>query len=87
MNADALLLPPDAPTGADPAFKAAVLAETVQQVLRGLDGQNVSIPREQVQTMQRFERSLMPEGLLIGLSDQELRDFFAYLRIPQPITR
>ena len=29
----------------------------------------------------------MPEGLLTGLSEQEIRDFFAYLRIPQPITR
>jgi hypothetical protein len=28
----------------------------------------------------------MPEGLLEGLSDEELRDFFAYLRISQPIT-
>jgi hypothetical protein len=32
-------------------------------------------------------RSLMPEGLLEGLSDQQLRDLFAYLRISQPITR
>jgi hypothetical protein len=31
-------------------------------------------------------RSLMPDGLLDGMSDQELRDFFAYLRISQPIT-
>jgi hypothetical protein len=29
----------------------------------------------------------MPEGLLEGLSDQQLRDLFAYLRIPQPISR
>jgi hypothetical protein len=27
----------------------------------------------------------MPEGLLAGLSDQQIRDFFAYLRIAQPI--
>jgi len=25
--------------------------------------------------------------LLEGLTDQQLRDFFAYLRIPQPISR
>ena len=31
--------------------------------------------------------SLMPEGLLDGLDDQQVRDLFAYLRIPQPISR
>jgi hypothetical protein len=29
----------------------------------------------------------MPTGLLDGLTDQQLRDFFAYLRITQPITK
>jgi cytochrome c553 len=29
--------------------------------------------------------SLMPQGLLSGLSDQELRDLFAYLRMTQPL--
>jgi hypothetical protein len=29
--------------------------------------------------------SLMPEGLLQGLSDQEVRDLFAYLRSGQPL--
>ncbi len=28
----------------------------------------------------------MPDGLLGDLSDQALRDLFAYLRIPQPIS-
>jgi hypothetical protein len=27
----------------------------------------------------------MPEGLLIGLKDQEIRDLFAYLRSSQPL--
>jgi hypothetical protein len=31
--------------------------------------------------------SIMPEGLLEALSDTEMRDFFAYLRISQPISR
>ena len=30
--------------------------------------------------MTRSESSLMPEGILDALSDQELRDLFAYLR-------
>ncbi len=56
-------------------------------VIRGLDGQDVSIPRAEVSELRAAAASLMPEGLLTGLSDQELRDFFAYLRIPQPITK
>src|SRR3954453_10635310 len=34
MNADALPLPPDAPTGADPALQAAVLAEALPHLCR-----------------------------------------------------
>jgi hypothetical protein len=29
----------------------------------------------------------MPEGLLTGMTPQQLRDLFAYLRISQPISR
>lgn len=32
-------------------------------------------------------RSLMPEGLIDDLTEKQLRDFFAYMRISQPITR
>ncbi|MFM1769439.1 MAG: hypothetical protein RJA22_1968 [Verrucomicrobiota bacterium] len=56
-------------------------------VLRGFDGQDVPLRREEIQSMERAAASLMPAGLLDGLTDQQLRDFFAYLRIPQPMTR
>ena len=49
-------------------------------VLRGLDGQEIT-------EVTPMGRSLMPEGLLEGLDQQQLRDFFAYLRISQPISR
>jgi putative heme-binding domain-containing protein len=55
-------------------------------VLRGLDGQNVTLARSDVREMHAAPTSLMPDGLLNGLDDRALRDFFAYLRIPQPIT-
>ena len=55
--------------------------------LRGLDGQDIALPRDQIAEMKSAGRSLMPEGLLEGLTDQQLRDFFAYLRIPQPISK
>jgi len=55
-------------------------------VLRGLDGENITLSALEIAELQPVGRSLMPEGLLDGLSEQELRDFFAYLRISQPIT-
>ena len=56
-------------------------------VLRGLDGQDIALARSDIVELKPAGMSLMPEGLLEGLTDQELRDFFAYLRIPQPISR
>lgn len=56
-------------------------------ILRGFDGQDLTLPREQIAQLTGAGRSLMPDGLIEGLSDKELRDFFAYLRIPQPISR
>jgi putative heme-binding domain-containing protein len=56
-------------------------------VLRGLEGANITLPQTEIKAMNAVGRSLMPEGLLEGLDDQQLRDFFAYLRISQPITR
>jgi putative heme-binding domain-containing protein len=54
-------------------------------ILRGIDGSDAVVEQSQVESTYVSPRSLMPEGLLAGLSDQQLRDFFAYLRIAQPI--
>jgi len=54
-------------------------------ILRGVDGSDTVVEQSQVESTQISPRSLMPEGLLTGLTDQQLRDFFAYLRIAQPI--
>lgn len=56
-------------------------------VLRGVDGQDVTLPQTEIKELRPMGRSLMPDGLLDGLTDQALRDLFAYLRISQPITR
>jgi putative heme-binding domain-containing protein len=56
-------------------------------VLRGFDGQDVSVPRADIREMKPAGTSLMPGGLLDGLGEQQLRDLFAYLRIPQPISK
>ncbi len=56
-------------------------------VLRGLGGENITLRAGEISEIQPMGRSLMPAGLLDDLGDQELRDFFAYLRISQPISR
>jgi putative heme-binding domain-containing protein len=53
-------------------------------VLRGIDGEDVTLRQSEVKTLQPIGRSLMPEGLLDALDDQQLRDLFAYLRSPRP---
>lgn len=55
--------------------------------LRTLDGQTSTLPAAEIQSVTPTGRSLMPEGLLEGLSDAQLRDLFAWLRQSQPITR
>jgi putative heme-binding domain-containing protein len=56
-------------------------------VLRTLDGENTTLRPTEIDSLQPTGRSLMPEGLLDGLSDQQLRDFFAYLRSSQPMSK
>jgi len=54
-------------------------------VLRDSAGQAVSLEREAIEERRVLPRSLMPEGQLTPLSDAEVRDLFAYLRMTQPI--
>ena len=54
-------------------------------ILRGIDGSDTVVEQAQIKSNRISPRSLMPESLLNGLTDQQLRDFFAYLRIAQPI--
>jgi putative membrane-bound dehydrogenase-like protein len=54
-------------------------------VLRGADGQNVTVPRDQIDELSRQPKSLMPEGLLKDLTDDQVRDLFAYLQTSQPL--
>ncbi len=56
-------------------------------VLRGLDGQDLTLSAAEIEAVEPMGRSLMPEGLLEGLDEQQLRDLFAYLRISQPISK
>jgi putative heme-binding domain-containing protein len=55
-------------------------------VLRGADGQNITVRQDQIDEMTKERKSLMPEGLLNSLNDQQVRDLFAYLRSTQPLS-
>ena len=54
-------------------------------VLRGLDGQNITLKQEDIAELKPAGLSLMPEGLLDPLTEQQVRDLFAYLRSTQPL--
>jgi len=54
-------------------------------VLRGADGQTITIPQNRIEEMHPQRKSLMPEALLKGLTDQQVRNLFAYLRSHQPL--
>jgi putative membrane-bound dehydrogenase-like protein len=54
-------------------------------VLRSADGQDIRLERAQIDDLRAVAQSLMPEGLLDGLADQQVCDLFAYLRSTQPL--
>ena len=56
-------------------------------VIRGLDGENVVLAQEEIEELAPVGRSLMPEGLLDDLTDEQIRDLFAFLRRSQPVTK
>jgi putative membrane-bound dehydrogenase-like protein len=54
-------------------------------VLRASDGRDQVVARADIDTLRPAPTSIMPERLLTGLSDQQVRDLFAYLRSTQPL--
>jgi hypothetical protein len=55
--------------------------------MRWLDGENVVLEQEEIEELAPVGRSLMPDGLLDDLSDQQIRDLFQFLRRSQPVTK
>ncbi len=53
-------------------------------VLRGADGQTQTIPKDEVDDVFPNEQSLMPEGLVDALTDDEIRNLFAFLLSTTP---
>ena len=54
-------------------------------MLRTAEGQRLIVQREEIEEMNAIQRSIMPDGVLQPLSDQQIRDLFAYLRASQPL--
>ncbi len=54
--------------------------------LRGANNQLTVIPRSKIEILKAMEISIMPDGLMDKLNDQEIRNLFAYLvrRTPLP---
>jgi putative heme-binding domain-containing protein len=59
--------------------------QPAQIVLRNTDGQSVTLDRSEIEQLEPQVLSLMPEGLLEKLDDEQLRDLMAYLRSSQPL--
>ena len=59
-----------------------ILAENTAAKATFVDSKGVRLTllKKDIETMTRAQTSLMPEGILDTLSDQEMRDLFAYLR-------
>lgn len=55
-------------------------------VLRGADGRNEVLARDELEEFKGVPQSVMPDGLLDPLTDQQVRDLFAYLRSTQPLS-
>ena len=53
--------------------------------IRPLGGRDHLIERNQITSQKTSSTSLMPAGLLSGLSEQQLRDLFTYLGTSQPL--
>lgn len=54
-------------------------------ILVATANENVTVPRNEIATMHQSKLSMMPEGLLTPLTDQEVRDLIIYLRQPAQV--
>ncbi|MBX9653104.1 c-type cytochrome [bacterium] len=56
-------------------------------LLRSAEGQTFTINRDDIDEMEKSPKSLMPDGILETLTEQQVRDLFAYLRSTQPLSQ
>ncbi len=54
-------------------------------LLADASGRSTSIPRNHIRSMKASTISLMPEGLLEGLSESQRKDLLSFLLLPEPL--
>jgi len=62
-----------------------ISAQTDSAVTVATANETLTLARNEIDTMQQNRLSMMPEGLLLPLSDQEVRDLIIYLRQPAQV--
>lgn len=66
-------------------YAGTVFLEDEQQLTLRIIGQDIVIPKSEILSRQKSPLSMMPEGLLSALTDQQARDLIGYLRTSHPI--
>ena len=66
-------------------YAGTVFLENEQQLTLRIVGQDIVIPKSEILSRQKSPLSMMPEGLLSALTDQQARDLIGYLRTSHPI--
>jgi putative heme-binding domain-containing protein len=56
-----------------------------QQLTLRLAGQDIIVTKSEIQSREKSPVSMMPEGLLKTLKDDEVRDLIAYLRTTKQV--
>jgi putative heme-binding domain-containing protein len=55
--------------------------------LREASGQSITLAKADIEEYKATPKSIMPEGLLDKLSEDQVRDLFSYLQSGQPLGR
>jgi putative heme-binding domain-containing protein len=63
-----------------------VAAEDAQQVTLRVIGHDTVIAKSEIQSREKLPISMMPEGLLKTLPDEEVRDLISYLRTTSQVS-
>jgi hypothetical protein len=50
-----------------------------------MPNESLTIPRDEIKSVNTLETSMMPEGLLTPWSDHDIRDLVSYLRSPSQV--
>ncbi len=68
-----------------------IASEDERAVVLKTLGDPITVPRAEIAEMKTSEMSMMPEGLLLALDEQGVRDLFLYLRqrgqVPLPAAK